>query len=120
MVVDRLGRSFVQPIRQLAEHTQALGRTASPEPVSAVAGPPEVQELAGAIDRLVDRIQLLLARERESVSDLSHRLRTPVTALRLRVEAVSDPDLRDRLGGDLDALQAHGGRDRPRGPPVRA
>ena len=106
VVVDRLGRSFVQPIRQLAEHTQALGRTASPEPVAAVTGPPEVQELAGAIDRLVDRIQLLLARERESVSDLSHRLRTPVTALRLRVEAVSDPDLRDRLGGDLDALQA--------------
>lgn len=106
IVVDRLGRSFVQPIRQLAEHTQALGRTASPEPVTVVTGPPEVQELAGAIDRLVDRIQLLLARERESVSDLSHRLRTPVTALRLRVEGVSDPELRDRLGGDLDALQA--------------
>lgn len=105
-VVDRLGRSFVQPIRLLAEHTQSLGRPGEPAPLAVVEGPPEVQELGAAIDRLVGRIQLLLSRERESVADLSHRLRTPVTALRLRVEAVADPDLRERLGGDLDALQA--------------
>ncbi|RYB90020.1 HAMP domain-containing histidine kinase [Nocardioides oleivorans] len=106
VVVDRLGRSFVQPIRQLAEHTQSLGSTGTIEPVAAVHGPAEVQELGGAIDRLVGRIQLLLARERESVADLSHRLRTPVTALRLRVETVEDDDLRERLAGDLDHLQA--------------
>ncbi|GAA1933133.1 sensor histidine kinase [Nocardioides hwasunensis] len=106
VVVDRLGRSFVQPIRQLAEHTQTLGSTGTIGPVAAVEGPPEVQELAGAVDRLVGRIQLLLARERESVADLSHRLRTPVTALRLRVETVADDDLRERLGSDLDHLQA--------------
>lgn len=106
VVVDRLGRSFVQPIRQLAEHTQMLGRPGAVAPLTAIEGPPEVQELAGAVDRLVGRIQLLLARERESVADLSHRLRTPVTALRLRVEAVGDTELRDRLGSDLDSLQA--------------
>jgi signal transduction histidine kinase len=106
VVVDRLGRSFVQPIRQLADHTQSLGSTSTVAPLADVAGPPEVQELAGAVDRLVGRIQLLLARERENVADLSHRLRTPVTALRLRVETVDDPALRERLGGDLDALQA--------------
>ena len=65
-----------------------------------------MQELARALDRLVGRIQLLLSRERENVADLSHRLRTPVTALRLRVEAVDDSDLRTRLSGDLDSLQA--------------
>ena len=106
VVVDRLGRSFVQPIRQLAEHTQSLGRSGTVEPVAALEGPAEVQELAGAVDRLVGRIQLLLARERENVADLSHRLRTPVTALRLRVETVGDADLRERLGADLDSLQA--------------
>jgi signal transduction histidine kinase len=106
VVVDRLGRSFVLPIRRLAEHTQTLGRPGAVTPVANLEGPPEVQELAGAVDRLVGRIQLLLARERESVADLSHRLRTPVTALRLRVETVDDPALRDRLAGDLDALQA--------------
>ena len=106
IVVDRLGRSFVEPIRQLAEHTQQLGRSGTVQPVAAIEGPPEVQELGSAVDRLVGRIQLLLARERESVADLSHRLRTPVTALRLRVEGVADTDLRERLSGDLDSLQA--------------
>jgi signal transduction histidine kinase len=105
-VVDRLGRSFVQPIRHLAERTQSLGRTGAVAPVAAAQGPPEVRELAGAVDRLVGRIQLLLAREREAVADLSHRLRTPVTALRLRAEAITDPEVRERLGADLDALQA--------------
>jgi signal transduction histidine kinase len=105
-VVDRLGRSFVQPIRQLAERTQSLGRTGAVAPVAAIQGPPEVRELAGAVDRLVGRIQLLLARERESVADLSHRLRTPMTALRLRTETIPDPEVRERLGVDLDALQA--------------
>src|SRR5688572_3145661 len=106
VVVDRLGRSFVTPIRRLAEHTQTLGRPGAVTPVAAIDGPPEVQELAGAVERLTGRIQLLLARERESVADLSHRLRTPVTALRLRVETVDDPVLLERLSGDLDALQA--------------
>ncbi|CAM3698243.1 sensor histidine kinase [Nocardioides zeicaulis] len=106
VVVDRLGRSFVQPIRRLAEHTQTLGSGASITPVPEESGPPEVRELGAAIGRLVGRIELLLARERENVADLSHRLRTPVTALRLRVESVPDPDLRERLGSDLDALQA--------------
>ena len=91
VVVDRLGRSFVQPIRQLAEHTQTLGRPGANASPTSVSGPPEVQELAGAVDRLVGRIQLLLARERENVADLSHRLRTPVTALRLRVDGASVP-----------------------------
>jgi signal transduction histidine kinase len=106
VVVDRLGRSFVDPIRRLAEHTQSLGRPGPAQSLERVDGPPEVQELGSAVDRLVGRIQLLLTRERESVADLSHRLRTPVTALRLRVETVADPVLRDRLAGDLDALQA--------------
>ncbi len=105
VVVDRLGRSFVQPIRRLADYTQTLGQSERPEPVE-VSGPVEVEELADAINRLVGRIELLLSRERETVADLSHRLRTPVTALRLRIDSVADPADRARLSADLDELQA--------------
>ena len=52
------------------------------------------------------RVEVLLERERQSVADLSHRLRTPMTALRLRVESVADPAERERLTGDLDELQS--------------
>ncbi|KRF34460.1 hypothetical protein ASG94_15275 [Nocardioides sp. Soil805] len=103
LIADRVGRSFVQPIGRLATWTQDLGdrRTPAPEP----SGPREVRELGEVLQRLVGRIELLLAREREAVSDLSHRLRTPITALRLRIEGLPDPDERARLSDDLDRLQ---------------
>ncbi|QIG43708.1 HAMP domain-containing histidine kinase [Nocardioides anomalus] len=103
-LADRLGRSFVQPIRALAAYAGALGH----RPVEPVAsrGPREVRELSAALTRLVGRIETLLERERAGVADLSHRLRTPITTLRLRVEALSAGPERDRLGADLDELEA--------------
>ncbi|WP_205475068.1 HAMP domain-containing sensor histidine kinase [Nocardioides sp. SYSU D00038] len=103
VLADRLGQSFVRPVRALASYTQRLGDRDRPGPVDP-AGPPEVQELAAAMNRLVERIEVLLARERAGVSDLSHRLRTPITALRLRVDGLADPRDRERLGADLDEL----------------
>ncbi|MFT4010508.1 MAG: HAMP domain-containing sensor histidine kinase [Nocardioidaceae bacterium] len=105
VLADRLGRSFVQPIRRLAAYAADLGGPTRPEPISP-AGPPEVRELTTATNRLVERIEDLIARERAGVADLSHRLRTPMTALRLRVDALADADDRERLGSDLDELQA--------------
>ncbi|MEP9364594.1 HAMP domain-containing sensor histidine kinase [Nocardioides sp. CN2-186] len=105
LLADRLGRSFVQPIRRLASYAATLGDSRRPEPV-APSGPPEVRELTIAMNRLVQRIEALLARERAGIADVSHRLRTPMTALRLRIETLSDPDDRARLSGDLDELQA--------------
>lgn len=105
VLADRIGRSFVQPVRALATYAQQLGDRRRPEPV-VPEGPPEVRELATALNRLVERIEVLLERERAGVADVSHRLRTPITALRLRAESIADPEQRDRLGTDLDHLEA--------------
>ena len=107
VLADRLGRSFVGPLADLAQRARAIGDGTGRELTpGSVDGPPEVRELAEMLQRLVGRVEVLLEREREAVSDLSHRLRTPVTALRLRIEGVSDPDERARLAGDLDALES--------------
>jgi signal transduction histidine kinase len=105
VLADRLGRSFVQPIQSLAAYTRRLGERPRPTPVE-VEGPEEIRELGQALNRLVERIEVLLARERENVSDLSHRLRTPVTALQLRIDALPDPVERQRLAADLGELRA--------------
>ena len=105
LLADRLGRSFVRPIAGLARHAETLGEGRHAEPVP-VDGPAEVQALGVALQRLVDRIEVLLERERRGVSDLSHRLRTPVTALRLRAERLSDREEAARIQGDLDELEA--------------
>lgn len=104
LIADRVGRSFVLPIRRLATYTQALGGDQRPEPVP-MSGPAEVRELIAATGRLVGRIEGLLERERQTVSDLSHRLRTPITALRLRIDALEAGPERERLSDDLDRLQ---------------
>ena len=102
-IADRVGRSFVQPIGRLATYAQTLGdrRTPPPDP----SGPREVRDLGATLQRLVGRIELLLARERESVSDLSHRLRTPITSLRLRIDGLAPGEEKERLSEDLDRLQ---------------
>lgn len=53
-----------------------------------VQGAEEVALVATALNQLADRIEGLLASERETIADLSHRLRTPMTAIRLDVEAL--------------------------------
>ncbi|HET9998024.1 MAG TPA: HAMP domain-containing sensor histidine kinase [Nocardioides sp.] len=105
VLADRLGRSFVRPLADLADRARALGTADAAGVPAQVSGPPEVRDLAEALNRLVARVEVLLERERQSVADLSHRLRTPMTALRLRVEGVADPAERERLAADLDELQ---------------
>jgi signal transduction histidine kinase len=99
-VADRLARSLVRPITGLSEVSHRLANaelTARAEPD----GPPELREVAGALNHLAGRIQELLKQEREQVADLSHRLRTPLTALRLEAEALGDP----RLTAAADSLE---------------
>ncbi len=103
-VADRMSRSLVEPVQELSEAAArvSLGDLAARvEP----AGPPEVVEVGSAFNRLVERIGSLLSSERESVADLAHRLRTPLTALRLDVEALEDPMMAARLEEDVDALE---------------
>jgi signal transduction histidine kinase len=63
-----------------------------------------VADAGRALNRLGGRIEDLLRAERESVADLSHRLRTPVTALRLDADELRDPDERERLARDVAEL----------------
>ncbi len=96
VVADRLGRAVGRPIGDVARAAHSLreGRLDTRAPVQ---GPREVRELAAALNLLAERIGELLAAEREAVADLSHRLRTPLTALRLHAEneRVPTPDRRD-------------------------
>jgi len=68
-------------------------------------GPPEVRRVAHALNGLAGRIDELLAAERETVADLSHRLRTPLTALRLDVEALPEGEARTELEDHVNTLE---------------
>jgi signal transduction histidine kinase len=101
---ELLTRRIVRPLLRTAATAQALsvGETTARAPTD---GPGEVADVGRALNRLADRIDELIAEERETVADLSHRLRTPLTALRLDAEALRDPADADRIGGHVSALE---------------
>ena len=104
LVADRLARSITGPVRELADGAHRLAEGDLDAQVDA-SGPREVQEVGRAFNRLSGRIGRLLAVEREAAADLSHRLRTPLTALRLDIDAVDDEVVAGRLRDDVGELQ---------------
>jgi signal transduction histidine kinase len=102
VVADRLARSLTRPVTDLATTAHRLG-TGDLGARATPAGPAEVRGVATALNALAGRISELLAAEREAAADLAHRLRTPLTALRLNVESLPEAE-RARLLGDVDAV----------------
>lgn len=102
-VADRLARSIVAPTQRLVGAARRLGEgelDARVEPE----GPAELIELGAAFNSLGGRVSTMLDEERELVADLSHRLRTPLTRLRLRLDQVDDATLAEELQADIDDM----------------
>ena len=104
LAADRISRRISRPLVALAATADEL-RAGRLESRARAGGTPETRELARALNDLAERITELLAAERAAVADLSHRLRTPVTALRLDAEAVRDPAVAERLQSHIATLQ---------------
>ncbi|HEY0533716.1 MAG TPA: HAMP domain-containing sensor histidine kinase [Actinoplanes sp.] len=88
--VDRLARGAVNSARNLVQAALAVGGGDLGVRIQP-SGPRELAEAGYAFNRMADRLITTRRDEREMVADLSHRLRTPLTALRLDAEAL-DPD----------------------------
>src|SRR6516162_4488720 len=91
-----LARRLGRPVEELAE---AAGRLAAgdPRPVGRRYGVADLDQVADGLDTSARRLSSLLAADRELASDASHQLRTPLTALSMRLEemiaAADDPDV---------------------------
>ena len=104
IVARQAGTRISRPLREVAATAHEL-RAGDLSARANVRGPAETIELAAALNGLADRIGELLVNERAAVGDLAHRLRTPVTALRLDTESVDDPEVAARLQAKLEELQ---------------
>jgi len=104
LAADRMARSVVAPTRALAGAAHEVGQGRIETRVDP-SGPPELVEVGKAFNLLAGRIGELLGAEREAAADLSHRLRTPLTALRLDIEQLEKGVDGDRLSDDLEDLE---------------
>ncbi|MEQ3550352.1 ATP-binding protein [Pseudonocardia nematodicida] len=104
LLADRLARSLVDATTDLSGVSEQLARGDLAARADASA-PAELGVVARALNGLAGRISELLREERENVADLAHRVRTPLTALRLDAEALRDPDESARISSGVDGVQ---------------
>ena len=103
LLADRIGRSVVRSVGDLADTATLLGSGDTSARVTP-SGPREVRAVGVALNQLAGRIDELLGTERAAVADLSHRLRTPLTALRAELSTVDDRAGLRRVEVGLDEL----------------
>lgn len=103
-IADRLGSRMIRPTVRLAGAAHRLGEgdlaVRVPE-----AGPRELRAAASAFNAMADQVVQLLAAERELAADLSHRLRTPLTVLRLNTASLGDGPAADQTRAAVAQLE---------------
>ena len=105
LVAGVTARRIVGPMRALAAGAERLGRGLDAAPL-ALTGPTEVQEATQAFNRMQARLTRLIAERTRMLAALSHDLRSPLTAMRLRVELLAEDEDSTRLKALVEEMQA--------------
>lgn len=94
LVAVLAARSATDPLNRLADVAARL-----PEDLAlrarSDAGPEEVRSVARALNTTAERLEGILSRTQRVGADASHHLRTPLTAMRLRLEAIEETSDQD-------------------------
>lgn len=98
-------RRLSRPLRGLADAADRLGRG---EPVEALTEdvPDEARRLVAAFNAMRERLDRTVRDRTAMLAAVAHDLRTPITTLRLRAEFIEDEDMRLRILGTLDEMEA--------------
>ncbi|NBU38746.1 MAG: sensor histidine kinase, partial [Actinobacteria bacterium] len=105
VVAVLLGSTISRPIARLRRATDRLGRGDFDARAEDDQGPREVRELARSFNAMSGRLGLMVENQRHFAGSVSHQLRTPLTALRLRLEQAESSVGRDDVAV-AEALEA--------------
>ncbi|HEY0935672.1 MAG TPA: HAMP domain-containing sensor histidine kinase [Trebonia sp.] len=104
LVADRLATRVTGPARELAQAAATLG-DGDLSARSTARGPAELAAAGHAFNLMAERLSSLIALERVTAADLPHRLRTPLTALRMNAAALGPGRAADDTRLAIDRLE---------------
>jgi signal transduction histidine kinase len=104
IVLFLVTRNITRPLSQLASAADAVGRSMHHPPLPE-RGVREIRNATRAFNTMQDRLLRYLDSRTRVLAAMSHDLRTPLTRLRLRIEAIDETRQRDRYAADLDEME---------------
>ena len=102
-IVIVTSRRMTRPLRDLARAAERFGRGEAVAPLPET-GAEEIRRSVAAFNRMRERLARFVAERTRIVAALAHDLRTPITALRLRLEFLPDDDNTRAMAATLDDM----------------
>ena len=97
-------RRMLAPLEAAAREVDGLDPSRMDARLSALQGSHEVGILVSAVNRALDRWRDAMLLLKSFTADAAHELRTPLSVLRLRIEALPESPGKARLGEDIQAM----------------
>ena len=97
-------RRITRPLASLTARTEQFAGTRQPAPPLPETGPDDVRRLIDAHNAMERRIGSLLEEKDVMLGAIGHDLKTPLAALRVRLESVPDATLRDRMVATIEDM----------------
>ncbi|MBO6527608.1 ATP-binding protein [Erythrobacter sp.] len=97
-------RRITRPLHALAERTRRFGSAGAPEEPLAASGPDDVRRLIEAHNAMQARIGSMLDEKDVMLGAIGHDLKTPLAALRVRIESVEDAAARDKMAATIEDI----------------
>lgn len=97
-------RRTLSPLEKAASEVDALDPSRMEMRLSPPSAASEVSALVTAVNRALDRLQQAMTLLKSFTADAAHELRTPLSVLRLQIDALPDSPARARLGEDVQSM----------------
>lgn len=99
-----IARRSLAPLRRFAAEADAIGALDLSQRLSTPSMADEIGRLGATLNRMLERLDAALRRERQLTAEVGHELRTPLAIIRAEVELLGDRIVDEQLRASLGSV----------------